>query len=349
MAPEQAGTPEADIWSLGAILYFAVEGVPPFSGDSADAILEAVASAAAKAGGRRRLAGPGARADPPEGPVGAALGRRAAFPAGGRRRATAPAPEPEPADERHHQCGRATAPPTTAVHRGRDRARSSRRTGVPEAPAGRGGARPRPEPDEPAPPPPPLPPKVALARMFSPDPGRPRWSSRPRRTTGSRRRPGPSPTGAATGHRRCRLVTLVLLAILFTNGREISPTKAARPGSSPRLSGRSTPTPRPASRSTTRPTGGSPGTASTPTSAPQLGRRPARGRAGLQRPLGGVRLAGARTAVQDGHSRPTAESGCSPPSSRATTRRSGSSPTRGRACSSTTSTSGWSPAPRASP
>ncbi|HEX2119473.1 MAG TPA: serine/threonine-protein kinase, partial [Acidimicrobiales bacterium] len=44
MAPEQAGTPEADIWSLGAVLYYAVEGEPPFAGEDSAAILEAIAS-----------------------------------------------------------------------------------------------------------------------------------------------------------------------------------------------------------------------------------------------------------------------------------------------------------------
>ena len=47
MAPEQASGrpvgPEADLWALGALLYFAVEGVPPFAAGSAQATVSAVA------------------------------------------------------------------------------------------------------------------------------------------------------------------------------------------------------------------------------------------------------------------------------------------------------------------
>ena len=46
MAPEQArgerAGPAADLWALGATLYFAVEGVPPFSGGNAIAVATAV-------------------------------------------------------------------------------------------------------------------------------------------------------------------------------------------------------------------------------------------------------------------------------------------------------------------
>ena len=73
MAPEQAGTIEADIWSLGAVLYFAVEGVPPFSGADSTAILEAVASEpprpAAGAGSLARVFEATLQKDPAERPA----------------------------------------------------------------------------------------------------------------------------------------------------------------------------------------------------------------------------------------------------------------------------------------
>jgi hypothetical protein len=74
----------------------------------------------------------------------------------------------------------------------------------------------------PAPPPPPLPPRVALARMFSPDPGSPpvvftveEEHREPAPPWPVPRRPSPWIVVI------CTAVTLVLVAILFTNGREI--------------------------------------------------------------------------------------------------------------------------------
>jgi len=78
------------------------------------------------------------------------------------------------------------------------------------------------EPAEPPPPPAPLAPREALARMFSPDPGRPPVVFTPEEEHRDPPAPWPVP------RKRSKwvvlissAVTLVLIAILFTNGREI--------------------------------------------------------------------------------------------------------------------------------
>jgi len=78
------------------------------------------------------------------------------------------------------------------------------------------------EPGEPPPPPTPLHPREALARMFSPDPGRPPVIFTPEEE--HRDPPAPWPVPRKRSPLLVILataVTLVLIAILFTNGREI--------------------------------------------------------------------------------------------------------------------------------
>jgi serine/threonine protein kinase len=114
MAPEQAKGdpvgPATDLWALGALLYFATEGEPPFQGDSALATASAVVHGTPRPAQRpgaltvivsRLLTkDPGNRATPSE--IRAAL-NRAARPARARTRAAAPAaatavlPAPAPA------------------------------------------------------------------------------------------------------------------------------------------------------------------------------------------------------------------------------------------------------------
>jgi serine/threonine protein kinase len=223
MAPEQAGTSEADIWSLGAVLYFAVEGVPPFGGDNPDAILQAIASepprAAVDAGSLARVLEVTLQKDPSERPSSDELRSLLEVAAGDKL--PAPAPEPEaPADadtivwsdngNGHHA--------DAAVEL--DFGPADEPAPVTEA-AGDGAVEPE-EPAEPPPPPPPLPPREALARMFSPDPGRPPIIFTPEEE--HRDPPAPWPVPKKQSKLVVLLssvVTLVLLAILFTNGREI--------------------------------------------------------------------------------------------------------------------------------
>jgi len=242
MSPEQAGTTEADIWSLGAVLYYAVEGVPPFGGGDSAAILEAVASEAPRP---IKAAGPLARAlevslqkDPSERPSPDELRSLLEVAAG----PLAPQPEPEPApglgfgdsvgdsdggrlddgseDDliRWAASEPADGPPMVLV--------TPSTNGSAPADAGVDDAetsvetQAQPEVDEP--PPPPLPPRVALERMFFPAPG-----SRPVLFTPEEEHREPAPPWPVPRRPSrwvtaiCAAVTLVLIAILFTNGREI--------------------------------------------------------------------------------------------------------------------------------
>jgi eukaryotic-like serine/threonine-protein kinase len=229
MAPEQAGTAEADLWSVGAILYYAVEGVPPFGGDHPDAILEAIASQpprpAVDAGSLARVLEVTLHKDPSERPSADELRTLLEVAAGDML----PAPEPEAAVDvdaivwadtnfgngnGHHS----DAAAELDFH-GADEP-------VPSAEGAFEAAGPEPaepaEPAEPPPPPAPLPPREALARMFSPDPGRPPVIFTPEEE--HREPPAPWPVARKRSKMVVLLasvVTLVLIAILFTNGREI--------------------------------------------------------------------------------------------------------------------------------
>ncbi|HVL07201.1 MAG TPA: serine/threonine-protein kinase [Acidimicrobiales bacterium] len=231
MAPEQAGTTEADIWSLGAVLYYAAEGEPPFGGDSAEAILEAITSQPPRptvdAGPLARVLEVTLQKDPSERPSADELRSLLEVAAG----SMLPEPEPEPAfddvaitwgdgdlGERSGNGHHADAPmdlglgpvdglaPVTRVVPG----------------TAEGEVAEEEEPAEPPPPPAPLAPREALARMFSPDPGRPLVVFTPEEE--HREPPAPWPVPRKRSKWIVTIssaVTLVLVAILFTNGREI--------------------------------------------------------------------------------------------------------------------------------
>jgi len=229
MAPEQAGTTEADIWSLGAVLYYAAEGEPPFSGDSPEAILEAITSQpprpAVDAGPLARVLEVTLQKDPSERPSADELRSLLEVAAG----SMLPEPEPEPAfddvalkwgDEDlgsgngHH----ADAPMDLDL--GPINGQAAVTQDVPASAEGEISE--VEEPAEPPPPPAPLAPREALARMFSPDPGRPPVVFTPEEEHRDPPAPWPVP------RKRSKwvvlissAVTLVLIAILFTNGREI--------------------------------------------------------------------------------------------------------------------------------
>jgi serine/threonine protein kinase len=225
MAPEQAGTAEADIWSLGAVLYFAVEGVPPFSGADPDAILEAVTSRpprpAAGAGSLARVLEVTLQKDPSERPSADELRALLEVAAGD----LLPEPEPEPPVE---------VDTIVWADNGNGHSPFSAEAldfGPADEPAAvvveDAVAEPA-EPVEPPPPPAPLPPREALARMFSPDPGRPPVVFTPEEE--HREPPAPWPVPRKRSPLvliLCTVVTLVMIAILLTNGREIF-TKGGR-------------------------------------------------------------------------------------------------------------------------
>jgi eukaryotic-like serine/threonine-protein kinase len=222
MAPEQAGTTEADIWSLGAILYFAVEGVPPFGGADPAAILDAVTTRpprpAAGAGSLARVLEVTLQKDPSERPSADELRALLEVAAGDMLPEPEPEPEPEPAVDVH-----------TIVWADNGNGHSPHVAGgldfgvadEPAPPLEDVAAEPE-EPAEPAPPPSPLAPREALARMFSPDPGRPPVVFTPEEEHRDPPAPWPVPRKQSPWILiLCTLVTLVMVAILLTNGREI--------------------------------------------------------------------------------------------------------------------------------
>lgn len=225
MAPEQAGTAEADIWSLGAVLYFAVEGVPPFSGADPDAILEAVTSRpprpAPGAGSLARVLEVTLQKDPSERPSADELRALLEVAAGD----LLSEPEPEPAVE---------VDTIVWADNGNGHSPFSAEEldfGPADGPAAvvveDAAAEPE-EPVEPPPPPAPLPPREALARMFSPDPGRPPVVFTPEEEHRDPPAPWPVPRKRSPLVLiLCTVVTLVMIAILLTNGREIF-TKGGR-------------------------------------------------------------------------------------------------------------------------
>jgi eukaryotic-like serine/threonine-protein kinase len=230
MAPEQAGTPEADVWSLGAVLYYAVEGVPPFGGADSAAILAAIAAepprAPVQAGALGRALELALQKDPSERPSPDELRTLLEVAAGPL------APRPDPKAEAgvgedtivwaDHEIDRdvpmdlsvAPAPEPEAAP-----AEAAEPAAELTAPA---------EPEEPAEP---LPPRVALERMFFPAPGSPPFVF----TAKDEHREPPPPWPVVQKPRLwmtvlCGLVTAVMVLILLTNGRDIfnSRTHAAR-------------------------------------------------------------------------------------------------------------------------
>ncbi len=235
MAPEQAGTREADIWSLGAVLYYAVEGVAPFTGEDSTAILAAIAADPVRPPVN---AGPLARAlelaldkEPSERPSAEELRSLLEVAAG----PLAPREEPEPDLSGDHIVWAEPAEPEDEAPielgelafaagtdgEGAPAVAAAGKTGV----DGAGGAEAE-TPEADRPPPEPLPARVALERMFSPDPGSPPWVFTPEE---EHREPAPPwPVAHRSGLWMIALsglVTLVMVLILVTNGRTIFSSK----------------------------------------------------------------------------------------------------------------------------
>jgi hypothetical protein len=233
MAPEQAGTPQADVWSLGAILYYAVEGVPPFGGPTSTAILAAIAAEPPRpperAGSLARALELTLHKDPSERPSPDELRTLLEVAAG----ALAPRPEPEPErafGENTIVWAEPGAEPLPPVEPELAEPVAEFDAGPLAPPV----AEPVAEwemPAEPAPPAAPLPPRVALERMFFPDPGSPPFV--PVQPDANQQPPPPWPVA----HKRgiwttvlCGAVMAVLVAIMITNGKDIfnARTHAAR-------------------------------------------------------------------------------------------------------------------------